>query len=58
MMVDRFLAVLALLVLIGFLAVLVIRVPQWDLWIVIGLVVAFAVYDFYHSLRPDGGKPG
>ena len=48
---DRILAAVALLCLIAFLSVLVIRVPRFDLGIVIGLVVLLAVYDFYRALR-------
>jgi len=53
---DRILAVLALLALTAFLAVLVVRVPQWDLWTVVGLVVAFTIYDFWRDLGPHAER--
>ena len=49
---DRILAALAILSLIAFLSVLAIWVQRWDMRIVIGIVVVFAIYDFYRDLRP------
>jgi len=48
---DRILAGLALLSVIAFLGVLVVYVGRIDLTIVVVIVVAMAVFDFYRELR-------
>jgi hypothetical protein len=47
---DKLLALLAFTVFTGFLAILVIWVPRWDLGIVCGLTLAMVAVDFYGSL--------
>lgn len=56
MMTDRILAALALLGLLAFLSILVIWVKRWDLTIVVGVSVAFTIYDFYRELWPASGS--
>ena len=48
---DKFLAVFALLAFVGFLAILIGFVPRLDLIVVVLFGVLLAVYDFYLSLR-------
>ncbi|MCB1903554.1 MAG: hypothetical protein KDI18_05515 [Gammaproteobacteria bacterium] len=50
-MTDRIMALLALTVMIAFLAVVAAFVPDIDLIIVIILVSAMAIYDFWQTLR-------
>ena len=52
-LIERIAAILALTLFIGFMAFLVIWVQEIDLWIVIGIVVAMAIIDFWQSLRPQ-----
>lgn len=47
-------AALALLTLIGFLAVVAVFVPEPDLIIVFALVVALAGYDFWQNFKSSG----
>ena len=44
---NRLMAVAALVVLIGFVAILLIHVPRLDLAVVIGVTVALAGWDVY-----------
>ena len=51
-MLDRFLSIIALLVLLGFLGILFWKVPRLDLGAVIALTVLLVAYDFVvHSHR-------
>ena len=51
-MLDRTLSIMGLLVLLGFLGILVWKVPRFDLGAVIALTVLLAAYDFVvHSRR-------
>lgn len=52
---DRLLALLALLILAGFLGILVAFVPSIDLIAVVGLTLALAVFDMYRSTRRRNG---
>jgi len=49
---DRVLAILAMLVLFGFLGILAFSVPSPDLLIVIAVTLLLAAYDFF---RPGNG---
>lgn len=58
-MLDKILGVAALAVLAGFMAVLVIFVPDFDLILVTVVVTAMAAYDFYITLfRSKNGSDG
>lgn len=50
-MMDKIMAVLALATVIAFLGVVVVFVPEVDLMVVVVLVSALAIYDFWRSLR-------
>lgn len=54
-MIDKAIALAALALLIGFMAILVGFVPEIDLTIVVVIVVAMACYDLWRSLwrKPD-----
>jgi hypothetical protein len=49
-MVDKILGVAAIIVLIGFMSVLVVFVPDFDLILVTLVVTGMAAYDFYVTL--------
>ena len=53
-MADRILAVLSILLLIGFMSFVTTYVNEPDLWIVVIVVLAMAVFDFWRSFRPGG----
>lgn len=58
-MTDKIMAILALATMISFLGVVVVFVPEVDLIIVVLLVSAMAIYDFWQTLRSgrnNGGK--
>ena len=58
-MLDKVMALGSLCGLIVFLSVLVVFVPDPDLIIVMTLVAAFALYDFYAAIfRRGGGQQG
>jgi hypothetical protein len=58
-MLDKILGVAAILVLIGFMGVLVVFVPDLDLIIVTVVVTVMAAYDFYINLfKPKNGNDG
>ena len=46
---ERVVAVLAFVVLTGFLGILLWKVPRWDLGIIIGITLLLAAYDFLSS---------
>jgi len=50
-MTDKIMAIVALLTMIGFLVVVAAFVPEPDLILVIALVSAMAIYDFWLSFR-------
>ena len=58
-MTDRILAALSILLLVGFMSIVVVFVNEPDLWIVVVLVLAMGIYDFWRTLRPgsDQRKP-
>lgn len=47
---NRLMAVVALVVLIGFLSILLIHVPRLDLALVLGITVALAAWDVYSGV--------
>ena len=47
---EKFLALLAFIFFTGFLAILIIWVPRWDLGIVCAFTLAMAGFDFYTSV--------
>lgn len=49
-MLDRFVALIALASVAGFLYVFIWRVPELDLTIVLAIVVALAAFDFFGDL--------
>lgn len=51
---TKALAVLAFLVLVGFLAILLIHVPRIDLGAVIAITVLLAAWDLYTTHRSSG----
>lgn len=56
-MADKIIAPLAILLFLGFVAFLAVYVNELDLWIVIGIVSAMGVYEFWQSLRnQNNGK--
>ena len=58
-MVDKLIGVSAILLLVAFMAVLVVFVPDIDLILVVGIVSAMAAYDFYLTLfKSRSGKAG
>ena len=48
---DRILAMLAILTMIAFVGVIIVRVPHIDLVIVCLITIVLASYDFYRTLR-------
>ena len=50
-MIDKIMAFLALATMIAFLGVVVVFVPEVDLIIVVAMVSAMAIYDFWQSLH-------
>ena len=48
---DKLMAVLSLATMIAFLGVLVLFVPELDLIVVVLVVSAMAIYDFWRSFR-------
>ena len=52
MALDRVLAVLSILLLVGFMGIVTWFVNEPDLWIVVLLVLGMASYDFWRTLRP------
>ncbi|MCF8477452.1 MAG: hypothetical protein K9G60_10505 [Pseudolabrys sp.] len=58
-MLDRIIVTVALLALVGFAGIVVVSVREPDLTVVIVLMVAFAIQDFWVSvLRPGARQPG
>ncbi|MEM8797925.1 MAG: FeoB-associated Cys-rich membrane protein [Pseudomonadota bacterium] len=57
-MIDKFIAILALLMLLTFVSVIIIWVPEPSLIIVCLVVVAMAAYDFYRMLVIEPRKNG
>lgn len=53
-MTDKIMAILALVTMIAFLAVVAFFVPDIDLILVIAFVSALAIYDFWQSFRKRG----
>jgi hypothetical protein len=53
---DKIMAVFALATMVAFLAVIAVWVPSVDLMVVIALVTALTVYDFWRTLQ-ERGKP-
>ena len=51
MMLDKVLATLAVLLLIAFLGIVVVFVREYDLAVVIVLVLAMAIHEIWHELR-------
>ena len=50
-MADKIMAVLGLATMIAFLGVVVVFVPDLDLFVVVLVVSALAIYDFWRSFR-------
>lgn len=48
---NRILAILALIVLGGFLFILVYEVPRLDLILIVGFTAALVLFDFFRTLR-------
>jgi hypothetical protein len=58
-MLDKTLGVAAIIVLIGFMGVLIVFVPDVDLILVTLVVTGMAAYDFYVTLfKPKNGNDG
>lgn len=55
-MLDKFLAAVSILALIGFMSIVVVWVNEPDLWIITLVVLAMAVYDFVTTTRNSGKK--
>lgn len=47
---DKIIGILAVLLMIGFMAVVIVFVPSTDLMVIIALVVVLMCYDFYLML--------
>ena len=55
-MADKIIATIAISLLVMFLAFLAVYIRETDLWVVIVLVSAMAVFDFWQTLRtPENG---
>ena len=52
MMLDRVLAIGALVALVAFVGTVALYVGITDLIVIGALVLAMAIYDFWHALRP------
>ena len=46
---NRAMALLAIVLLAGFVAILIVYVPRWDLGIMASLTVVLAAWDFWHT---------
>lgn len=57
-MMDKILALFSLCLLIAFLAIVVVFVNEPNLWGVVLLVLGFAGYDFWTTVRGDNGNDG
>lgn len=55
-MLDRFLAVISLAAFIGFMIVVISFIGRLNLAVIVALVIAMAVYDFWRELR-NQAKP-
>lgn len=56
MLLDRIIALIALATLSGYLGIFVVSVPRTALFIVTGLVLGLAFYDFWNQLFRQGRK--
>lgn len=57
-MVDKVLALLSIVVFIGFLLIVVVFIKRPDLTIITVGVILMAVYDFWTAFRNSGGGSG
>jgi len=56
-MADKIIAPVALLLLLVFFAFLAVKINEIDLWVIIALVSALAIFDFWQTLRhPENGS--
>lgn len=55
-MVDRILAIFALVLFIGFVATLAVYINRLNLWVVVIIVMAMAAFDFFQTLRNSNGR--
>lgn len=56
-MLDKIIAAISALMLIGFMSFVVIFVNEPDLWIVVLLVLALMIIDFVRTLRKGPNEP-
>jgi mannose/fructose/N-acetylgalactosamine-specific phosphotransferase system component IIC len=52
-MVDRILATISMLMFLGFLGFLAVNIAKVNLWVIVVVVGAMAVFDFVKTLRED-----
>lgn len=57
MTLDRILAILSMLALIGFMGIVTVFVNEIDLWLIVALVLAMGIYDFWRSVGRRGDGP-
>lgn len=57
MTLDRILAILSMLALVGFMSIVTVFVNEIDLWLIVGLVLAMGIYDFWRSVGRRGDEP-
>ena len=57
MTLDRILAILSMLALIGFMGIVTVFVNEIDLWLIVALVLAMGIYDFWRSVGRRGDRP-
>ena len=56
-MLDKVLAAVSLVMLIGFMLIVTAFVNEPDLWIIVVVVLVMAVYDFVRGFRRNGKDP-
>lgn len=53
---NRLLAFFAFLMLLGFIGILVVELPRWDVGLVAALVIGLAAFDLLTSARDKPGR--
>ncbi len=56
-MLDKVLATVSIVMLIGFMLIVTVFVNEPDLWIIVVVVLVMAVYDFVRGLRQNSKGP-
>lgn len=53
-MLDKVLAIISLIALIGFMGIVLVYINSISLWIIVCIVLLMAIFDFYIELRGTG----